>query len=275
MEIYNYFNSEVSSYIQNHPYNKNITEIRLKADADIALTINGNIEIIKNSKISSACLEEIFYNMCQQSQNVYEDEISEGFITLEGGCRVGIGGEYYYNKNSGKNILKQLDALNIRISGNIIYFEDQEKLFSLVPESTLVTGPPHSGKTSLLKLYASYLAANYRVTVCDERKEINIGLLNSNYISGIKKSVAVSMATRTLNPQFIVCDEIGSLRESEEILSSVNTGVKFICSAHGNNIDSIYRRPNIRVLLNENVFHRIVILEQIKSKFYIRDIYDV
>lgn len=275
MEIYNYLDKKICCYIQNHPQNKSITEIRLKSDNDICLTVNGHNETIENSKISSDYLEEIFYNMCQQSQNVYEDEISEGYITLKDGHRIGIGGEYYYNKNTCKNVLKQLNALNIRISRDILHFEGQEKLFKLIPESMLIVGPPHSGKTSLLKLYASFLAEKYRVTICDERKEINNNFLNCNYISGIRKAVAINMATRALNPQFIVCDEIGSLQEAEEILSSVNTGVKFICSAHGNDINSVYKRPSINKLLNENIFHRIVVLEQIESNFCIREIYDV
>ena len=78
------------------------------------------------------------------------------------------------------------------------------------------------------------------------------------------------MATRTLNPQFIICDEIGLKEESERIISAVNTGVDFICSAHGKTIEEVMKRPNIKMLVENGVFKRMVLLEYACDKFILK-----
>ena len=92
-------------------------------------------------------------------------------------------------------------------------------------------------------------------------------------ISGVKKSVAISMATRTLNPQFILCDEISDM-EADEILSAVHTGVGFICSVHGKSVDEISIKRGINMLIENRVFKRFVRLSQ-DNEFAIKDITDV
>ena len=91
-------------------------------------------------------------------------------------------------------------------------------------------------------------------------------------IQGIKKSAAISMATRTLNPQYIICDEIGGKEETDEILSAVNTGVYFICSAHCESLDQLYKRPNIKILIENGIFEKLVLIEHKNTEFYIKDI---
>ena len=81
------------------------------------------------------------------------------------------------------------------------------------------------------------------------------------------------MATRTLNPQFILCDEI-SAKEAEEILSAVNTGVGFICSVHGKTLEEISRVRGINMLIENGVFKRFVQLSD-DNKFTIKEITDV
>ena len=275
MEVYKYLNKQLAEYIKNFPMQNNITEIRLRSGCIVQLVVNGITDSVDNIYIRQEELDEIFYNICQKSINVFENEISNGFVTLPDGARVGISGEYIYSKTSGKYILKKLNSLNIRIPKKKIYFENQDKLFSIEPQSTLIIGPPHSGKTSLLKLYCSFLARKYRVAICDERKELCTEKINCDVISGIPKALAASMATRTLNPQFIICDEIGTREEAEQILYSVNTGVRFICSVHGDNLNYVQKKQGISMLFDNSVFYRVVVMQQKEHKFYIKDIIDV
>lgn len=275
MDFLKFFDNELADYINNYPYKNDITEIRLRAGKNIQFTLYGKTETFNQCYVSQKQIENIFYDMCQKSQNIYEDDISEGYITLQSGHRIGIGGEFVYNSISEKYILKKLDSLNIRIAKDITCFENQDMLFALIPKSTLIVGPPHSGKTSLLKMYAKKISEQYRLVICDERNEIDIKDIGCDIIAGVKKYAAISMATRTLNPQFIICDEIGTLQEAEYILSAVNTGVNFVCTAHSETIQQIYRRPNINCLLKSQVFSRIVLLRQRDKKFFIKEIVDV
>lgn len=261
----------LADYIDSCDYKDNITEIKLRKNSIVQFTVYGKL---KNTpvQISETEIEDIFYKMCNCSVNIYDDEISNGFITLSGGCRVGIGGEYFQNKQSGSYRLKELKSLNIRIPHKSVCFKNQDILFAENVHSTLIAGLPHSGKTSLLKIYAEKLSENYRVSLCDERKELYTDNLNVDVIQGIKKSAAISMATRTLNPQYIICDEIGGKEETDEILSAVNTGVYFICSAHCESLDQLYKRPNIKILIENGIFEKLVLIEHKNIEFYIKDI---
>ena len=274
MDVYRYLPDSIMEYIKHNTMEREITEIRLRANNPVCFTTYGRMITAENIVINSDKLENILYSICRNSINIYDEEISQGYITLDDGCRVGIGGEYCFDKSSNRYILKHLMSLNIRIPRDLVHFENQEILFKKKVKGTLIIGPPHSGKTSLLKIYAKQLSEKYRVVICDERKEIYSGNFHCDVISGIKKSVAVSMATRTLNPQYILCDEIGLKEEAEEILSAVNTGVIFICSAHGENIDGVLKRPNIKLLADSGIFEKYVLLEQINNKFIVKDYID-
>ena len=274
--IYCYLSDNIVSYLKKYRRSKDITEIRLRKNSCMQLTINGKTETAKGVYISEEMLDNIFYRICQQTIDAYEQEISNGYITLPCGHRVGIAGEYFYSSQLKKYIIKSVSSLNIRISRNVSFFYNQEDILKKKPVSSLVVGLPHSGKTSFLKLYANFLAENsYRVSVCDERKELSADNLKCDVLCGIPKADAVHMATRTLNPQFIICDEIGLKQEAKEILSAVNTGVKFICSAHGGSLEQIKKRPSIKMLMDSAVFERYILLSQENSKFYVRDVIDV
>lgn len=273
MEVLNCLPEKIKREINLFSQKDSITEIHIRSGCCLQVNLKGENIYFDNCQISQEEIEKILFNLCDNSINVFENEISKGYITLEGGYRVGISGDYFYNPACGKYLLKQIKSLNIRIPRDKIYFINQDKLN--IEKSSLIVGPPHSGKTSLIKTILLSLSKKYNIAVCDERKEIYRQDLNCDVITGVEKAAAINMATRSLNPQFIICDEIGLKKEAEEILSALNTGVKFICSAHGENFETVYRRPNIKLLIDSNVFSQIVILKQIKSNFYIEDIKDV
>ncbi len=273
MDVYNYLPENIVNCLKDYRDIDNVTEIRLRKNNNVQVTLKGKNQILNSKNISQNELDNILFTICQGSINVFEDEISQGYITMDNGYRVGIGGEFYYNPTSKKYLLKELNSLNIRIAKNITDFENQNKIN--MEKSSLIVGAPHSGKTSLIKLITREISKKYRIAICDERNEICANDINCDVIKGVKKSTAISMATRTLNPQFIICDEIGLENESLEILSATNTGVKFICSAHGESIYKVLKRPNIKILIDNEIFEQIVFLSQKNDKFYVEEVIDV
>ena len=273
MEVYKYLPYDIYSYIKSNGFENDITEIRLRCGMPMQLNLYYGMITAQHLVSDKSQLWDIFYNMCQQSVNIYDNDISNGFITLSDGCRVGIGGEFCCDKTTGRYTLKQLYSLNIRISRDKVQFENQYLLDGF-SHSTLIIGPPHSGKTSLLKLLAEKLSTEHRVVICDERKELHSNKLNCDVLQGINKADAVLRATRTLNPQFVICDEIGTKEEAEQILSAVNSGVKFICSAHGENLQQVLKRPAIKLLADSGIFDKYMEVCQQNRRFYIKGIYD-
>ncbi|MBQ7283499.1 MAG: hypothetical protein IJW74_01395 [Oscillospiraceae bacterium] len=272
-DLYKFLPPSLVEYIENCNFLTDVTEIRLRKNSCVQFTVKGRIVHAESLNISQQQLEDILYFMCENSINAYEDEISNGFVTLKGGHRVGIGGEFYYNIKENKYLLKNIRSLNIRIAKSDTYFENQNTIYNSNPVSALIIGPPHSGKTSFIKNYADVLSKKYRVCLCDERYELCTDNIKCDVLQGIAKPTAIQMSTRTLNPQFIICDEIGTKEESENILSAINTGVDFICTAHGTSIAEVKKRPNIKILMDSGVFKKVIVL--CRNKFSVKEVIDV
>ena len=70
---------------------ENIEEIRLRVDQNISIKIGQEMKNL-DYKISKKEIEETFENICEKSIYSYTKQISEGFITIKGGNRVGLTG---------------------------------------------------------------------------------------------------------------------------------------------------------------------------------------
>ena len=97
-----------------------------------------------------------------------------------------------------------------------------------------------------------------RVAVIDTRFEIETKPLQEcchvDFLSGYPRGKGIEIATRTLSPQYIICDEIGGYEEAEAILSAQNTGVPIIATAHASSVEELLLRPNIRTLHEHHLF---------------------
>ena len=73
-------------------------------------------------------------------------------------------------------------------------------------------------------------------------------------LHGYPRAKGIEIATRTLSPEVIFCDEIGSAEEARAILGAQNSGVPLIATAHADSREVLFRRPNIRLLYENGVF---------------------
>lgn len=246
---------------------KAVTEIRIRSGFPPIVRCDGKDEILQDPAVSRRMLEQIFSGFCCHTLSAYEDQISRGYITLAGGHRVGIGG-IYYTDDAGRKFLSSVSSLNIRISNDISYKIPVGIMdFS---KGLLVAGRPHSGKTTFLKTVCDMLKGK-NVAVCDERQEIYSPDKNCDFVSGIAKRQAILHATRSLGPDIIICDEVGGDEETKQILSAVNSGVKFICSCHRRSVEEVKMKPNISVLLDAKVFDKIIVLDREQNNYFIKE----
>ena len=146
-------------------------------------------------------------------------------------------------------------------------------------ENIIIAGPPASGKTTILRDIARRLSKqNKKVCIIDERFEIggtsgefDLGVM-CDVLSGYKKAYGISLALRTLSPQFIIFDEIGTIQECESVFESLNSGVNIITSVHCSGENQFFKRPVCKKLIESGAFNNIVFLGEQAGN--IREIYE-
>lgn len=260
---------------------RRINEIRFRVNKPVSIssfgknyyvTEKGGLTTCKTLGIISSKndINESFRAICDYSIHSYKSEISEGFITLEGGNRVGMCGTAVLNGQCIET-LKYINGLNFRIAGQVIGCSEKicNRLYDKNIVSLLIIGPPLSGKTTVLKDICRILGEKYKISIIDERSEISavyhgesqndIGTL-TDIFDGYPKGEGITTAVRVMSPEIIICDEIGGKKDCDAILDSINSGVKFIASVHGSTIEEILKRNNIAKLISNGIFQYGVLL---------------
>jgi len=169
-------------------------------------------------------------------------------------------------------------------------------LFPLLSEngavkSSLIVGLPCSGKTTILTDVARrFSEINLRVAIVDERSEIaaihngiprkDVGGM-CDVLDKYPKGEGMMIALRSLSPQIIICDEIGTKYDVEAMLQAMNAGVPVIASAHANDAKQLINRPQIRYLIENGGIDQCFFLKgsshpgQLKSRMSIEELYEI
>lgn len=79
-------------------------------------------------------------------------------------------------------------------------------------------------------------------------------------LSGIPKERAVQMALRTLSPQIILLDELGTLAETAALEQGLYSGVDFVASVHAASVEEAARRPQVQALQRHGMLRVFVLL---------------
>lgn len=243
-----------------------IQEIRIQVGRPIWLSLPGRLFPLQ-TQISQKELEDCFSALCEYSVHTYLPQICQGFLTIRGGHRVGLGGTAVIQHGAVVSI-RELSSLNIRLSriGTMQIQPLADRLFEDGLHSVLIAGAPASGKTTLLREFAQYLSQTVKVTVVDERGEImeesaqNFGGC-IDVLRGFPKTAGILQAVRTLSPQIVVCDEIGNRQETEQLLEAVHCGVKLLAAIHADSLGELLEKPQFLQLQEMETFERIIILK--------------
>ena len=216
--IHNCLNSDEESCLE---------EIRIRVQRPIILKI-GNQKKEVNYQITTQDVLTIMEKITENSLYSYQKQICEGFITLRGGHRVGISGNIVMENDKVINI-NYVYSLNFRIARQVLGVSDKilkEVIDHEKINNILIISPPGAGKTTLLRDLIRNISTSKTVGVVDERGEIaamyknepqnDIGL-NVDILSNVSKAIGMKMLVRSMSPEIICADEIGTKEDVEAI----------------------------------------------------------
>ena len=145
--VLNYFPEKLKKILEEVIIKENLVleEIRVRVGKPIILKFNGKEKVIKY-QVSSEEILEILGLICENSIYTYQKQISEGFITISGGHRVGITG-YCVVKNGEVININYINSLNFRISRQLYSCSNQVLDYILdiennTVENTIIISPP-------------------------------------------------------------------------------------------------------------------------------------
>ena len=267
-----------------------LEELRIKVNKPIFIHI-GNKEEAWDYIATTEDIKYIMQRISNYSIYAFEDEIRQGYITIKGGHRVGLCGICVIENNSIKTI-KDISSINIRACKEIIGCADKVMPYIINNNSvhnTIIISPPKCGKTTLLRDISRVISQGDKnfngknVSIIDERSEIagsfkgipqmEVGP-RTDVLDNCPKSQGIMMAIRSMSPDVIVCDEIGTKKDMESILMALNSGISLITTIHGFGIEDLYKRLVFKDVVENYVFSRGIVLSNKKGIGTIESIFD-
>ena len=285
MQVQNLFAGSIRNQLldANLDYDK-LYEIRLRVGRPLFLTYDGGECFLRNRGeepyvVTQEDLKETLEYVTGYSLYAYEEEIRQGFISVQGGHRVGVTGKVILDGGKIRG-MKYISCINVRLAHEIQGCAEEVMPYIQTKDwvaHTLIISPPRCGKTTLLRDIIRQISngregiPGQTVGVVDERCELagcyqgvpqnDVGM-RTDVLDGCPKSEGMLMLIRSMAPAVVAVDEIGGKEDIKAVEYVRNCGCALAATAHGNSLEELKERAGFRELLEEKTFERLVFLSR-------------
>lgn len=289
----------VSSFIKE---NVKVYEIRIRKSAPVCICTDRGFlypdkcgrlqsDVKDGILLSEGEVDGLFSHICRHSVFAYAGEIKEGFLTVNGGIRIGVTGHGV--QENGKILsMGAISSINIRIPAGHIhccqhilpYLYDKHIL-----RGCLLVSAPMRGKTTILRdlikeiSYGTCYGEPKCVGVVDERGELagsyrginayDLGP-NTDVLSYYPKDKGILMLVRSMSPSVIALDELGGEDDFKAVEDAFYRGCSIIATLHGKNDNNFWSNTKLCKLLEAGCFSCIVFLDELGVPGRTDKIYD-
>lgn len=278
------------------PESGRLEEIRLRVNGPLQLTWGGQARFVSEQGrfcgrkeahiVTPGEIRETMEYVSSYSRYAFEEKIRQGFLTIPGGHRIGLGGSVAPDGKRVKTI-SPVTFLNIRVAREVLGCGEE-----VIPwlwedgrlADTLVVSPPGLGKTTLLRDLIRLLSDGEKTPACtvgvvDERSELaaccrgepqNHMGSRTDVLDGCPKAEGLWMLVRSMSPQVVAVDEVGGEEDGRAVEDAMNCGCRIFATAHGASLQELRRRPLFARWLAEKRFGRYVLIEREKDEVFYR-----
>ena len=257
-----------------------LEEIRVRIGQPVEFLYGDRFAWVGEEVIVSQDIQEMLNYISSYSLFAYREEMKQGFITIEGGHRIGIAGQATLQEGKITGICP-VGFLNIRVAHEkkgvareIFPFLNSEEQICNV----LILSPPGCGKTTLLRdivrgiSSGCYGGIGKKVGVVDERSEIAASYRGmpqndlgprTDVLDGCPKRDGIILLLRAMSPQVIAVDELGTEEDFRAVGEALHCGCKVVATVHAENIAELGQKHMVRKWMGQGLFQRYV---QIKKE---------
>lgn len=215
-------------------------------------------------------LEALVEGLSGHSLYARSDETGQGFLTLQGGHRMGLCG--HARTSDSQSVLSDIGSVCIRIATEWHGAADPLIARAAGVQSMLIIGAPGSGKTTMLRDLARQLGSGQsavQTAIVDERSEIaacvggipqlDVGSC-TDVLDGLPKSIALPWLIRSMSPQLVITDELGGTEDAAAVMDTIACGAAVCASVHGTSLQEVARRPALASLMARRSFDLYAVL---------------